>query len=81
MNIGMFWRCTLQELPANIQAAAEYYERKYGKKPNLCLLNVSVLSHEKTPEIKGLTIRTSRFVLPKYLWIGVEEMPTAKEPA
>jgi len=74
MNTGMMWfdNDPKTALTAKIERAVQYYYKKYGQKPNLCLINPNSLNGENTEDGK-LTIRPYRSVLPGHLWIGVEE--------
>jgi len=90
MNAGMLWfdNDPKTALTAKIERAVTYYQKKYGRKPNLCLIHPSALNGE-TPEdgkpalpeghrdgvsrAEGITIRPYRPVLPGHLWIGVED--------
>jgi hypothetical protein len=74
MNTGMLWfdNDPKTTLTVKIERAADYYRKKYGRKPNLCLIHPNALSTEK-PEIGKITVRPYRPVLPGHLWIGVEE--------
>jgi hypothetical protein len=79
MNTGMLWfdNDPKTALTAKIERAADYYLKKYGRKPNLCLIHPNALDGEK-PEspvsnTSGVTIRPYRPVLPGHLWIGIEE--------
>jgi hypothetical protein len=88
MNTGMLWfdNDPKTALTTKIERAADYYHKKYGRKPNLCLIHPSMLpANEKVendnpstgkPALskdKGVVIRTYRPVLPGHLWIGIEE--------
>jgi hypothetical protein len=80
MNIGMLWfddsNTTLQQ---KIIKAADYYEKKYGKRPNLCLVHPSMLvGNVHVSFMKDLSVRPYRPVLPGHIWIGIEEMPVAE---
>jgi len=83
MITGMLWfdndpKTTLE---LKIQRAADYYHHKYGRTPDLCMVNPGLL--DKTlPEpdsrhLGKLLIRPFRSVLPGHLWIGVDEKPPA----
>ena len=73
MHTGMLWfdnsKTTLQE---KLEKAIDYYFKKYGKRADLCLLHPSTMENEKV-EIKGLTIRPYRPVLPGHIWVGIED--------
>ena len=80
MNAGMLWfdNDPKTALSAKIERAADYYYKKYGRKPNLCLIHPKALeapADTGKPDKKknGVTVRPYRPVLPGHLWIGVEE--------
>jgi hypothetical protein len=74
MNTGMLWfdNDPKTALTVKIERAVNYYHKKYGRKPNLCLIHPTALESEK-PKAGKITIRPYRPVLPGHLWIGVEE--------
>lgn len=74
MNRGMLWfdNDPKTNLSIKIKKAADYYLRKYGTAPNLCLVNPSTLI-DKMSEEGRIAVRTYRPVLPGYLWIGLAE--------
>ena len=74
MNTGMLWfdNDPKTGLTAKIERAANYYRRKYGRDPNLCLIHPSMMDPEN-PENGKITVRPYRPVLPGHLWIGIEE--------
>jgi hypothetical protein len=74
MNAGMMWFDNDPKTPlaAKVIKAVQYYTNKYGRVPNLCLINPSMLP-EKAVEIASITVRPYRPVLPGHLWIGIEE--------
>jgi hypothetical protein len=74
MNRGMLWfdNDPKTSLSLKVKQAAEYYRRKYGTAPNLCLVNPSMLADKAMDEDK-IAIRTYRPVLPGCLWIGLAE--------
>ena len=86
MNVGMLWfdndpKTTLE---VKIQQAADYYRHKYGRTPDLCLVNPGILA--KTSDQSGasqsgrILIRPLRSILPGHLWIGVDEpLPVAAD--
>ena len=78
MNVGMLWfdNDPHSALMAKVARAADYYRRKYGHMPDMCLVHPSMLveSHDSIEDqIAEVTIRSSRAVLPGHLWIGVED--------
>ena len=81
MHTGMLWFDNSQTaLNTKIRKAIDYYHKKYGRSPDLCLvhpsmLNDSNLGGEKSAlnNTEGITVRPYRPVLPGHLWIGVED--------
>lgn len=80
MNAGMLWfdNDPKTALTAKIERAVDYYRRKYGRDPNLCLIHPSMLPQNETAGKDGsatgtLTVRPYRPVLPGHLWIGIED--------
>jgi hypothetical protein len=84
MNIGMLWfdNDPKTDLATKIEHAAEYYRKKYGKRPNLCFIHPSMAppQPEASQSQDGATavftsgnveVRITRSVLPNHLWIGV----------
>jgi len=72
MNIGMMWldndkRLSLEE---KVQRAAEYYHHKYGLRPDLCLVNKSMLEQEK--QMGRIEVRPVINVLPNHFWVGLK---------
>ncbi len=74
MNIGMMWFNDNPKIPlsAKVLEAAEYYRTKYGKSPDLCLVNPAMLAEPQMQEGKVL-VRPLSSILPDHLWIGVDE--------
>lgn len=73
MHTGMLWFDNSQvALDIKIQKAMEYYRKKYGRIPDLCLVHPSMLKDTKLEE-REITVRPYRPVLPGHIWIGVED--------
>lgn len=74
MHTGMLWfdNNSTTALTFKIEKALDYFRKKYGREPNLILINLSMLNEEK-PEIGKITVRPYRPVLPDHLWIGIED--------
>ncbi|GAB4418991.1 MAG: hypothetical protein Kow002_06290 [Anaerolineales bacterium] len=74
MNTGMLWfdNDPKTALAVKIEKAVAYYRKKYGRSPNLCLINPGMAEGE-TPLEGKITVRPYRPVLPGHLWIGIEE--------
>jgi hypothetical protein len=64
-------------LAVKIQKASDYYKKRYGRMPDLCLVNPGMLADQLVQVIgergRQITVRPYRPVLPGHLWIGVEE--------
>ena len=65
MHTGMLWfDNSTTTLNVKIQKAMEYYRKKYGCIPDLCLVHPSMMENNaKNLEINGLTVRPYRPVL------------------
>ena len=73
MHTGMLWFDNSQtELDAKIQKAVDYYHKKYGRTPDLCLVHPNMLKDTVLNEEK-ITVRPYRPVLPGHIWIGIED--------
>ena len=81
MHTGMLWfDDSSVNLSLKIQKAVEYYHKKYGRLPDLCLVHPNMLKDTKLEEGKpalsateGITVRAYRPVLPGHIWVGVED--------
>lgn len=82
MNTGMLWfdNDPKTALTVKIERAVDYYRKKYGKDPNLCLIHPKELdsaekgkTRKSVKMARGVTVRPYRPVLPGHLWIGVED--------
>ena len=76
MHTGMLWfdNDPATTLSVKIQKAADYYKRKFGRIPDICLVHPSMLEkNQRQLDLGKLTVRTYRPVLPGHLWIGVED--------
>ncbi len=73
MSNGMLWFDDSNTLLADkIQKASEYYVKKYGVKPNLCLVHPKMLEGVDVV-LNTIEIRPYRPVLPGHIWIGFDE--------
>ena len=78
MHTGMLWFDNSQTaLNIKIQKAVDYYHKKYGRTPDLCLVHPSMLDsqerNQRPLEVNKLTVRPYRPVLPGHIWIGIED--------
>jgi hypothetical protein len=83
MNVGMLWfdNDTKSELLAKVTRAADYYNDKYGKHPNLCYAHPSMANSipKSKPENQSINlgdieVRLTKSVLPNHLWIGISSL-------
>lgn len=75
MHTGMLWFDNSQTaLTVKIQKAVDYYQKKYGRNPDLCLVHPSMMeANQRQLEIDKMTVRPYRPVLPGHIWIGIED--------
>lgn len=72
MNVGMLWlddnkRRSFSE---KVQRAADYYQEKYGRLPELCLVNVQMLAAEQ--QIGKIKVQPVKTVLRDHFWLGMQ---------
>jgi len=73
MHTGMLWFDDSQTtLTTKIQKAVDYYQKKYGRLPDLCLVHPNMLKDTKMDDGK-VTVRAYRPVLPGHIWVGIED--------
>jgi hypothetical protein len=73
MHTGMLWLIKDSDkspLPAKVQAAVDYYTKKYGRVPTMILANPNM----GDVHLDGISIKPYRSILPHHIWIGVEEV-------
>jgi hypothetical protein len=64
------------DIPAKVQRAADYYQKKYGQKPDVCFVHPSMI--DNTPlHAQGIEVRPTRQVMPNHFWMGVMEPTSA----
>lgn len=75
MKMGMLWYDDdpKADLRTKVHRAAEYYQRKYGVRPNLCYVHPSMLTQERM-QFNEIEVRTNRRVLRNHLWLGLLEL-------
>jgi hypothetical protein len=74
MDTGMLWfdNDPKTGLSTKIERAVDYYRKKYGRDPNLCLLHPSMVEKEPGEPLK-ITVRAYPPVTPGHFWIGIED--------
>lgn len=80
MQAGMMWFDNDKQtsLAVKVGNAAEYYRKKYGKSPNLCMVNPNMLSEKDELEGK-ITIRPYQPIVTGHLWIGIDDSRGGKK--
>ncbi|MFN3491459.1 MAG: hypothetical protein ACK40V_04480 [Anaerolineales bacterium] len=76
MHTGLLWfdNDPKTTLSVKIQKAMEYYFKKFGRKPDLCLVHPSMLeANQKQFEFGKLIVRSYRPIMPGHFWVGVED--------
>lgn len=71
MNVGMLWLDTdrKRSLDEKVLRAAEYYQEKYGRFPELCLVNSKLI--DKAKKVGRVKVEAARTVLPDHFWLGM----------
>jgi hypothetical protein len=60
-----------RKLAEKVAQAAERYTERFGAAPEIVLLNPAQAGDEEV--IAGIPVRTTAFVLPNHVYIGVDE--------
>ena len=78
MTTGMLWfdNDKQTDVPTKIEKAAAYYQKKYGKKPDLCFIHPSMMA-ETLNRAPGIEIKATQQILPNHFWLGIQESSTA----
>ncbi len=78
MDIGMLWYDDSPTgLKDRVERAADYYNEKHGRQPNLCFVHPDMLKTEEG-KARGVVIRKGKGVMPGHFWIGVDESQVKK---
>mgnify|MGYP007059447595 CR=1 FL=1 len=72
MNVGMLWLDDdrHRSLEEKVDRAVAYYQEKYGRMPEMCLVNSQMLTDEK--RIGNISIQPTANVLPHHFWLGMK---------
>jgi hypothetical protein len=76
MHTGMLWFDSQKDKPfaQKLQGAVDYYAKKYGRTPDLCLVHPSMLvGNTHLSLINGLEVRPYRPVVPGDIWVGISD--------
>ena len=77
MNVGMLWLDDdrHRSLEEKVSRAVEYYQEKYGRMPEMCLVNKGMLAAEKV--VGNVNVQPIANVLPHHFWLGMKSpLPT-----
>ncbi len=80
MQAGMMWFDNDKQtsLAAKVNKAAAYYRKKYGRSPNLCMVNPSMLSEKEDADNK-IVIRPYQPIATGHLWLGIDDSRVIKK--
>jgi hypothetical protein len=72
MNVGMLWLDDDKKRPFDekVKRAVDYYKNKYGRLPELCLVNSGMISEEK--KVGKVAVQPIKTVLPNHFWLGMK---------
>lgn len=73
MNTGMLWfdNDPKTGLEAKIAKAMKYFQDKYGRVPDMCMVNPAMTPGERV--VGTIIVRPYRPVLPGHLWLGMKD--------
>lgn len=81
MDIGMLWfdKDQSTSFPAKVKRVSEYYQKKYGKDPNVCFVHPATVGDGLGRGVGGagdikvedVRVQITERVLPHHFWIGV----------
>lgn len=72
MNVGMLWLDDdrNRSLDEKVSRAVEYYRDKYGRMPEMCLVNKEMLAEEK--QVGKVSVQPWASILPHHFWVGMK---------
>lgn len=75
MNIGLLWfdNSFDKDVDTKVREACDYYQKKYGRTPNVCFVHPSLANPGSIEVIDGVIVKANRSVLPNHFWIGIED--------
>ncbi len=75
MKVGMLWFDDRGEadIAERIEKASDYYQSKYGHKPNLCFVHPDSIDNDDAAVGLSLKVKASQMLLQNHFWIGVDE--------
>jgi len=70
LDFGLLWYDSGKSaLTGKVERAAERYQAKFGRRPNVCYVHEGSL--ERETEWQGVRIVGAANVLPHHFWVGV----------
>jgi hypothetical protein len=71
METGMMWLDTdgKRSLDEKVQRAVDHYREKYGRLPELCLVNSKLIADDT--KVGRVLVQPCKTVLPGHFWLGV----------
>ncbi|MCA9953469.1 MAG: hypothetical protein H6657_18900 [Ardenticatenaceae bacterium] len=71
MNVGMLWLDDdrSRSLEEKVSRAVEYYQEKYGRFPDTCLVNTTMLKDET--KVGKVNVQPIANILPHHFWLGM----------
>lgn len=72
MNVGMLWLDDdrNRSLEEKVSRAVEYYQEKYGRFPEMCLVNTKMLADET--KVGKVSVQPIANILPHHFWLGMK---------
>jgi hypothetical protein len=78
MDTGMLWfDDSDRPFKSKLKRAVTYYQQKYEKQPNLCVVHPSMLADGEL-SVDGIAVKEANAVMPHHYWIGIHEFKGAK---
>lgn len=73
MEAGLLWfdDDPRRDLRTKITAAAQRYEQKFGRRPNICYVNPMTINGH-TLEQDGVRVLAIQHIPPHHFWLGVQ---------
>lgn len=73
--MGMLWFDDSSEiaLDEKVRRAAQHYRTKYGREPNVCVVNPSTPGAKELEAVDGIELGLAVHVLPHHFYIGEDE--------
>lgn len=77
---GLLWfdNSPKTDFAEKVKEAASYYQKKYGRKPDLCYVHPSMLN-QKGFQTNGIEIRGAQQILPNHFWVGIMDNTNSRQ--